>query len=59
MGFVGWDYFFNLEKAQEIITAGEHAAEKVIPELNLLIQKKRRERTRIRRFFSFFKVLRR
>ncbi len=59
MGFVGWDYFFNLEKAQEIITAGEHAAEKVIPELKLLIQKKRRERTAIRRFFSFFKVLRR
>lgn len=59
MGFVGWDYFFNLEKAQEIITAGEHAAEKVIPELKLIIETKRKERTSIRRFFSFFKVLRR
>lgn len=57
-GLVGWNYFFNLEKAQHMVQAGEHAAEEIIPELEYLIEQKKKEQKSVKRFFSFFKVLR-
>lgn len=54
-GLVGWDYFFNKEKASSIIKAGEKAAEKAIPEIEELIRKKQQKPSKFHRFFSFFR----
>lgn len=55
IGLVGWDYFFDTSKAQKMIAAGEHATEKIIPQLKRLIEKKKNERRGLRKIFSFFK----
>jgi len=55
IGFIGWNFFFDTEKAKTVIEAGEKAAEKMIPELREIIEKKQKEKSRLRKFFSFFK----
>lgn len=58
IGLIGWDYFFNNEKAQSMINAGEYAAGKAILKIEQLVLEKRNDVNKtkgIRRFFSFFK----
>lgn len=55
VGLIGWNYFFSNEKAQTIIQAGENAAEKLMPELLKLIYEKKKEQSKLRRFFNYFK----
>jgi len=59
MGFVGWNYFFDTDKAQQIIKSGEDAAQVILPGLRRIIEEKRKEGRGMRRFFTFFRRLRR
>ncbi|HVF69148.1 MAG TPA: patatin-like phospholipase family protein [Xanthomonadales bacterium] len=56
-GLVGWNYFFNNQKAQAMINAGEEAARKALPEIERLIAERQRGQrpSRLKRFFSIFK----
>jgi NTE family protein len=54
IGLIGWNYFFDTEKAQTIIKAGEKAAKHILPDLLYLISKKQNEKSFKSRFFSFF-----
>ncbi len=58
-GLIGWDYFFNSKKSQEMIDAGEIAAKKALPEIRKLIEEMKEEKRPkgIKKFFSFFKKL--
>lgn len=57
INLVGWDYFFNTNKAQKMIEAGEKAAEHMLPKLKKIIEEKQNERRGLRKFFSFFQKL--
>jgi NTE family protein len=54
-GLVGWDYFFNAEKAKKMIRAGETAAEKALIEIEDKIKGFHKKPSRWRRFFSVFR----
>ncbi len=49
MGLVGWNYFFDTQKAQEIIKAGEDAAEEALPQIRRLIEEKRGDRNVVKK----------
>lgn len=57
VGLIGWNYFFNNEKAQSLIKAGEDAALEALPHLLYLISKKRRDQKGVQKVFSFFRGL--
>ncbi|HVA96202.1 MAG TPA: patatin-like phospholipase family protein [Candidatus Acidoferrales bacterium] len=54
IGLVGWRYIFNNEKALQIIKEGEDATDKVIPEINKLIDQYQKDQSPIRKIFSLF-----
>lgn len=53
-GLIGWNYFFDSEKAASIIKAGEKAAEKMLPEIKALIKQKHKQPSRWERLQSYF-----
>ncbi|MEK7570759.1 MAG: patatin-like phospholipase family protein [Patescibacteria group bacterium] len=56
VSLIGWNYFFDNEKAKSMIEAGEKAAEKIIPDLLKLIEQKREEKQNVlQRIVSFFR----
>ncbi len=53
---VGWDYFFDREKARAVIAAGEKAAEKAIPEIRRLVEERGKRKESIwEKFIIVFK----
>lgn len=54
IGLVGWNNFFNKEKAMEIIEEGENATDKIIPEIKKLIAEYQKKQSPIQKFFRFF-----
>lgn len=57
VGLIGWNNFFNNEKAQQIINEGEEATDKVIPHLEKLIAEYQRKQSPIKKFFSYFRKI--
>jgi NTE family protein len=57
LGLIGWNYFFDTEKAKELIKAGEDATEKIIPQLRALIKEKQHTDTGISKLVAFFRRL--
>lgn len=57
-GLLGWTYFFDNEKAKQIIKEGEHAAEEAIPQIHQAIKEFKFNQTRTGKLLSFFKTLR-
>ena len=55
VGLIGWNYFFSNEKAQTIIRAGEEATEKIIPKLQLLIEKRKKNQNIWGKVTTYFK----
>jgi NTE family protein len=55
IGLVGWNYFFNTEKAAQIILAGEKALDEVLPQLKKVIEDKRKDKNSVKKFIDFFK----
>ena len=57
-GLIGWNYFFDKQKASALIYAGEKAAEKMLPEIEELIRKKQEKRVgRLRKIFNYLKTM--
>jgi NTE family protein len=57
VGLVGWNYFFNTYKAQELIKAGEDAVTEALPQIKLLIQQKADSQNFVSKLTAFFKTL--
>ncbi len=55
IGLIGWEYFFNTEKAQSVIKAGEEAMEEQIEKLQELIAEKQKKSSGVERILSIFK----
>lgn len=55
VGLVGWNYFFNAEKAQELIQAGEEATKELLPQIQHLIHKKTTKKSFTQKILTFFK----
>lgn len=55
IGLVGWKNIFNNEKALQIITEGENATDKVIPEIKEKIALYQKRQSPISKFFAFFR----
>lgn len=53
IGFIGWNYIFDNEKAQKIIATGEKATDKIIPELLQHIAMYQKEQSMLRKFIKF------
>jgi NTE family protein len=53
IGYIGWNFFFNTEKAKSVIAAGEKATEEMMPQLRKVIEKKQKEKTGWRKFLPF------
>lgn len=54
IGLVGWNYFFNTEKALMVIKAGEKATQKVVEDLQRIIDKKQKKRSKWRKLLALF-----
>jgi NTE family protein len=57
-GLLGWTFFFDNNKAKEIIKEGERAAEDSIPLIKQAIREYKFSKTHAGRLFSLFKMLR-
>lgn len=55
IGIIGWNYLFDKKKAKQIITEGETATDKVIPEIKEQIAIYQRKHSPLQKFFAFFK----
>lgn len=55
ISFIGWNFFFNTEKAKLVIAAGEKAAREAMPTIQAVIAKTEHERRGFQRFFSLFR----
>lgn len=53
IGFIGWNYIFDNEKAQKIIATGEKATDKIIPALLQHIAMYQKEQSMLRKFIKF------
>jgi NTE family protein len=58
VGIVGWNYFFDNEKVMTIINAGEHAAEKMLPQIEEAIARKIRQETRVGKIITLLNRVR-
>ena len=58
VGLVGWNYFFNAEKAQEIIKAGEDAAIEALPQIQELIKQRTKKHTFRHKLSTIIRTLR-
>jgi NTE family protein len=56
IGLIGWNNFFDNEKALQIIKEGEEATDKVIPEIKKIIAAYQKKQSLIQRFLSVFKT---
>lgn len=57
-GLLGWNYFFDNDKAKEFIKEGERVTDEAIPKIEHAIKEFKFSRTRTGKIFSFFKMLR-
>lgn len=56
IGLVGWDYFFDTEKATQVIHEGEKAAELAISEIeNMMQRNQKQKKNNLTKLFSFVK----
>jgi NTE family protein len=53
IGFLGWNYFFDNDKAMKIIQAGEDAADAMMPEIRRKIASFKNKQSRIKRVLRF------
>ena len=53
VGLIGWNYLFDNQKAQQIIKAGEDAVDEMLPEIRLLIDLGTKDKTLLKKIFSF------
>ncbi len=58
IGLLGWSYFFDNNKARQIIRVGEEAAEKAIPDIKLAIKEYQYRKSYIGKVSTFLKKLR-
>lgn len=54
IGYIGWDFFFNSEKAKTVIDAGEKATKEMLPTLYKVLEKYESEKSGWRRVINFF-----
>lgn len=57
-GLLGWSFFFDNQKAKQIIKEGEHVAEEAIPQIHQAIREYKFSQTRTGKLLSFFRTLR-
>ncbi len=57
VGILGWRFFFDSEKAKQIIKEGESVAEAALPQIQKSIQEYKYNHTRRGRFFALFRRL--
>lgn len=55
VGLVGWNNFFNPQKALQIIQEGERATDKIIPEIEAKIALYQKRQSRMYKFLSIFR----
>lgn len=55
VGIIGWNNFFNKEKALQIIKEGEKATDKMIPQIEEQIILYQKKHSKVQKFISFFK----
>lgn len=54
IGLLGWNNFFNKEKAMEIIQEGESATDKIIPEIEKVIEEYQKKHSTMYKLLHFF-----
>jgi NTE family protein len=54
IGLIGWKNIFNNEKALQIIKEGEEATDRVIPEIEKLINEYQKNQSPFKKFLSYF-----
>lgn len=57
-GLLGWSFFFDNEKAKQIINEGERAAEEAIPQIHQAIREYKFAQTRTGKLLSLFRMFR-
>ncbi len=54
IGLVGWNNFFNKDRAMQIIDEGEKAADQMIPEIKKKIARHQQKNSLLKKLFQFF-----